>query len=233
MNGDLARLVGERVRFYRTTVHKTKTVVAGLTGNTPDYLYQIERGQKLPTIAVLAQLSEVLGAEPGDLLAPGPAAARHRTTGTAADALTGPQLRRTEPLPLSDVHNEVLKAWQTWQTSPQRYSILTAELPGLIADTETILRGTVQRDRRAAQACAADLYGLLRTVTKRIGRVDLSLVAADRAVRAAEAADDPVRLAGAHWNLTQVLLADGQPDGAEDVAMHAVEDLGTAGGSNR
>ncbi|WIX92572.1 helix-turn-helix transcriptional regulator [Amycolatopsis sp. DG1A-15b] len=45
------------MRFYRTAARRTKTVVAGLAGITPDYLYQIERGQKLPTIPVLAQLA--------------------------------------------------------------------------------------------------------------------------------------------------------------------------------
>jgi hypothetical protein len=48
--------------------------------------------------------------------------------------------------------------------------------------------------RQAAHGCASDLYGLLPTVTKRLGRIDLSLLAADRAIRAAEAADDPLRL---------------------------------------
>ncbi|MDQ2883495.1 MAG: hypothetical protein M3Y48_20630 [Actinomycetota bacterium] len=65
----------------------------------------------------------------------------------------------------------------------------------------------------------------MRTVTKRLGRFDLSLLAADRAVRAAEIADDALRLGVARWNLAQVLLADGQPEGAEMVAMQAAESL--------
>lgn len=119
----------------------------------------------------------------------------------------------------------MVSAWTTWQTSPYRYTILTAELPGLIASTEKLLQAADDRDWQAAQACAADLYGLLRTVTKRVGRSDLSLLVADRAVRAAEAANDPVRLAGAQWNLAQVLLSAEEPEGAEAVAMHAVEAL--------
>jgi hypothetical protein len=65
----------------------------------------------------------------------------------------------------------------------------------------------------------------LRTFTKRIGRTDLSLLAADRAVLAAETADDPVRIAAAKWNLGQILLAQGDADGAEEVTIRAVEDL--------
>jgi len=48
---------------------------------------------------------------------------------------------------------------------------------------------------------------------------------ADRGVLAAEAADDPVRMAAGMWNLGHILLAQGEADGAEDVAMRAIEDL--------
>jgi hypothetical protein len=63
-------------------------------------------------------------------------------------------------------------------------------------------------ERRQVQCCAVDLYGLLRTVAKRVGRLDLSLLVADRAIRAAQAADDPHRLVAARWNLAHVLLAN-------------------------
>ena len=80
-------------------------------------------------------------------------------------------------------------------------------------------------NQRAYLCCAADLYGLLRTVTKRIGRLDLPLLAADRAIRFAEAADDPVRLTTAYWNMAQVLLADGEPQAAEAVTLKSAERL--------
>lgn len=229
MNEQLARLVGERVRFYRTAARQTKTVVAGLTGITPDYLYQIERGQKLPTLAVLAQLAEVLRVDLGDLLNHQPSPERKHSTGTYGDilcrALTDPARQSRDVPSLPDLRRGVLAAWHTWQTSPRRYSTVMNQLPGLIAATDAAVRAAPTGGRRAAHRTAADLYGLLRTVTKRVGRGDLSLLAADRAVRAAEAADDPVRLAGANWNLTQVLLTDGQAEGAEMVALHSVEDL--------
>jgi transcriptional regulator with XRE-family HTH domain len=41
------------VRAHRTAGRRKQTVVAGLTGITADYLYEIERGMKLPTITVL------------------------------------------------------------------------------------------------------------------------------------------------------------------------------------
>jgi transcriptional regulator with XRE-family HTH domain len=228
MNDRLAHVIGDRVRMYRTAARRTKTVVAGLTGITPDYLYQIERGLKVPTVAVLAQLAMVLGVSVGDLLDQQPARAvkpAKAATGEAIyHALTGPVPTIGETRPLAELHSRVRGAWETWQTSPFRYRQLSHQLPTLIIDTERAVR-VGQDSHEAVQSCAADLYGLLRTVAKRIGRVDLSLLAADRAVRAAEAADDPVRLAGAHWNLAQVLLSDGEAERAEAVAMHAAERL--------
>lgn len=229
MGDHLARVVGERIRLYRTATRRTKAVVAGLAGITPDYLYQIERGQKVPTLAVLTELATVLHVNLGDLLGVVPTPPRQRTDGAAADALyralVNPVTRLPGPPEGDAVRRAVLDAWRTWQTSPRRYTLLTAELPALIGETEAALRDADAAGSRAAHSSAADLYCLLRTVTKRIGRGDLSLLVADRAVRAAEEADDPVRLAGARWNLTQVLLADGQTEGAEAVAMHAVDDL--------
>ncbi|MGH4022593.1 MAG: helix-turn-helix domain-containing protein [Pseudonocardiaceae bacterium] len=126
----------------------------------------------------------------------------------------------------SDFKTRIAAAWHIWQTSPQRYSKLSAVVPPLIVDVERAVRaavaGNVSRERRDIYGCAADLYFLLRNFTKRIGRVALSLLAADRAFRAAEVADDPLRLAAAEWNMAHVLLADGQPEGAEAVAMDAV-----------
>ncbi|MGV9368029.1 helix-turn-helix domain-containing protein [Amycolatopsis sp. NPDC003731] len=230
MNDQLARMVGDRVRFYRTAAHQTKTVVAGLTGITPDYLYQIERGQKPPTIPVLAQLAQVLRVEPGDLLSNHPATPTRHASSVTADAIYRAMTTRVaaNPAPVNELGRQVCEAWTAWQTSGHRYSELTTDLPDLIAATEATIRGTSGRHQRQAQAVAADLYGLLRTVTKRVGRVDLSLLAADRAQRAAEQADDPVRLAGARWNLIQVMLADGQAEAAEDEAMKALADLRAA-----
>lgn len=105
---------------------------------------------------------------------------------------------------------------------------VTDRLPPLVERIESALRASAaddEKDRRALHGCAADLYGLLRTVTKRTGRNDVSLLVADRAVRAAETADQPLRIAAARWNLTQVLLADEQTEAAESVAIHAADDL--------
>ena len=223
--------IGERLRFYRQAKGKTQAVVAGLAGVTEDYLSQIERGLKTPTISLLHRFSKILGVRVSELLGES-ATENDETVLPVGNAVQQAMMSYPMALDLPDLpslRERVDSAWEIWQGSPRRYTEESRVLPALIVDVQTAQRAFTspaqQQERREAHRIGADLYFLLRTFTKRIGRVDLSLLAADRAVLAAEAADDPVRVAAAKWNLGHVLLAQGQPDGAEDMAIKAIEDL--------
>ncbi len=84
MDERLALVIGARVRAARAANHQTRVVVAGLSGITTDYLYQIERGKKLPTIPVLAQLAGVLNVPLSRLLGEPEAPASGRSSVTDA-----------------------------------------------------------------------------------------------------------------------------------------------------
>ncbi|HEX9362333.1 MAG TPA: helix-turn-helix transcriptional regulator [Candidatus Dormibacteraeota bacterium] len=226
--------IGERVRFFREAQHKKQTVVAGLAGITVDYLSQIERGLKTPTIPVLHAIARILSVPTSELLGEPPSESEghgHSSTTAIHGALLGYQLREegAELPSLGELRRRVDAAWKVWQSSPTRYTEAGELLPALVLDTEQAIRahnGTGQaEDRREAFRVAADLYFLLRTFCKRIGRIDLSLLAADRAMRAAESADDPLRIAAAKWNLGHVLLAEGEAQAAEEVAVKAADAL--------
>ena len=60
--------IGERLRFYRQAKGKTQAVVAGLPGVTEDYLSQIERGLKTPTLPLVHRFSKILGVRVSELL---------------------------------------------------------------------------------------------------------------------------------------------------------------------
>lgn len=227
--------VGERLRFYRTGQKKTQAVVAGLAGVSEDYLSQIERGLKSPTITLLHRFSRILGVPVAALLGE-PAIKQggdvHPVASEINRALIMPPATRAEVTEddLRELEGRVEAAWQTWQNSSHRFTEGAEIMPPLVEDVEAAVRVLERGEtdkRRRANGLAADLYFLLRTFTKRIGRVDLSLLVADRGIRAAEAADDPVRIAGARWNLAHVLLAQDDADGAEDVVMRAAEDVRT------
>ncbi|WP_169514563.1 helix-turn-helix domain-containing protein [Actinokineospora enzanensis] len=144
MDDGLAHEVGNRVRQIRLANRQTREVVAGLSGITADYLYQIERGRKLPTLPVLLGLARSLRRAASDLLP----SATVRPRGFVARpvsteihrALTVPISGSDEPVSGLEIGRRIREAWRTWQGSPSRYTDLTGTLPGLIADTERFLR---------------------------------------------------------------------------------------------
>jgi len=229
--------IGERIRFYRQAKGKTQAVVSGLAGVTEDYLSQIERGLKTPTIALLHRIAKVLGVRISDLL--GESGAVHSDTAVPAGKAVqhalmtyGEADAAAGPADLGELRARVNSAWAVWQERPRRFSEESPILPALIADVQAAQRAAASssaESQRQAHQIAADLYFLLRTFTKRIGRTDLSLLVADRAVIAAQAAEDPVRIAAAKWNLGHILLAQGDAESAEEVAIHAIEDLERTG----
>ncbi|MEV0702681.1 helix-turn-helix transcriptional regulator [Saccharopolyspora sp. NPDC050389] len=230
MVDQLARDVGERVRFHRLAAKKTQSVVAGLAGITADYLYQIERGKKIPTLPVLLALGRALDLPPAALIDDSSheiAPPHQRAAGEDLHrAMTLPVSADEEPMPLADLRAQINEAWLVWQSSPTRYSQVSGLLSQLIVEVERALRADASADAGIeAYRAAADLYGLTRTVAKRTGRVDLAFLAADRAQRAAEASGDSLRVGAARWNLAHVALAERHHDVAEDIAMSAAHDL--------
>lgn len=224
---DLAKRLGERIRFARQANQQTQAVVAGLSGITTDYLYQIERGKKLPTLPVFLAVATAVKRHAGDLL--DEQEARPSLTIRPVDAARAIHQALTLPLPTDrqpsalPLRERVHSAWRSWQCSPQRYSDASGALPQLITDTRLLLRDGDEHGM--SQLHAVELYALVRTVSKRLGRLDSALLAADRATQAADMLGQPLPCAAAAWNLAHVLLADAEAEGAEDVALHALDDL--------
>ncbi|KUF20044.1 helix-turn-helix domain-containing protein [Streptomyces silvensis] len=226
--------VGGRIRHYRGG--RRQDAVAGLVGISPDYLSQIERGLKVPSLPILYALAQELGVPVAALLSDQPPP-EEKVVGSPEAAVGrallghGPAYS-TAPVTAGVLRRRVEAAWHSWQTSGDRFSTAAATLPELVSDVEHALRaartGSDAGDRRAVLRAAADLYCLLRSYLRRTGRVDLAALAADRAMRAAEDADDPLRMATAQWNLGHVLLAANQPAEAEELALRAAERVASA-----
>ncbi|MEU6351097.1 helix-turn-helix transcriptional regulator [Streptomyces sp. NPDC047072] len=228
--------LGERIKYYRRKSGRTQVAVAGLCGISERYLQQIEAGQKVPSAEVLARLADELGVPLAALLSEDNVE-ESTVPLTAAPAIARALMgydrpRRSAPASSSELRERVEQAWRTWQSSKDRFTTAALVLPDLISDVEHAVRvhraGTDAEVRREVLRAAADLYGLLRSYCRRAGRLDLSLMVADRAIRAAEEADDPVRIAAAQWNLGHVLLSHNEPtavEEAKEIALRAGEQL--------
>lgn len=227
--------VGQRIREHRERQGKSQAVVAGLCRITEDYLSRIERGKKTPTLPVLLSIARELRI-PVAVLLDEPSDPRPRTEKACADRrVANALLGHVEdpgrpPCSPAELRAAVDSAWRTWETHPERFSAAADALPALIHDVNAALRrhrsDADTHARREIQRCAADMYFMLRSYCRRTGRADLSMMVADRGLRAAEEADDPIRIAAARWNLGHILLGTGDPDAAADVAVRAVERLG-------
>jgi transcriptional regulator with XRE-family HTH domain len=229
--------VGQKVKYYRRrNGNRTQAAIAGLCGITERYLQQIEAGQKVPSADVLARLAAELGVPLSALLAEDPveepSVPLTAAPGVARALMGYDRPRSAAPANPADLRERVEQAWRSWQSSKDRFTAAALVLPDLIGDVEHAVR--VYRSandceaRREVLRVAADLYGLLRSYCRRAGRLDLSLMVADRAIRAAEDADDPVRIAAAQWNLGHVLLSHSEPgavEEAKEVALRAVDQL--------
>ncbi|MGW7361992.1 helix-turn-helix domain-containing protein [Streptomyces sp. NPDC054841] len=163
--------IGDRIRHHRQAGQRRQDVIAGLVGITPDYLSQIERGLKIPTLPVLHAIARELGVPTAALLAESadPTPAPSDTTAPAiTQALMGYGPPRSAAVdPPHVLRERVESAWHVWQTSPNRFTQASDVLPDLIADTEHALRahrtGNDAAARRETLRVAADLYFLLRS----------------------------------------------------------------------
>lgn len=58
---DLNNLIGDRIRFYRVKNGWSQATLAENVGSNANYIGQLERGEKSPTIATLEKITTALG----------------------------------------------------------------------------------------------------------------------------------------------------------------------------
>jgi hypothetical protein len=127
--------------------------------------------------------------------------------------LFGPEAETQLPAPAS-VAVQVEQAWNDDQGG---------RLGGVIAALPALLQAAQELEDRAARcgddrsdcwAVSARTHHLAATTLAKIGESDISWLAAERAMRAADESDDPLVLASAAQSGTHALLANGRYDDA-------------------
>jgi transcriptional regulator with XRE-family HTH domain len=224
--------VGERIAFYRRRRGLTQSTLASLMGRSEDWLSKIERGEReLRKIELAVEMARHLRVTLGDLLGqPVLVEDPHDPAGedipAIRDALMSPRrLSRMlygerAGLPPAAPHTAALteKVWSDFQKG--LIGAVVQALPGLIHTAQALEE---RDDVRERWAISARVHHLAASTLSKVGEGDLAWLAAERAMYAADQADDPLVLASAARAGTHALLAAGRYDDALDLGSTAAE----------
>ncbi|EHR63026.1 helix-turn-helix domain-containing protein [Saccharomonospora cyanea] len=219
--------IGERVAFYRRRRGLSQAVLAGLMGKSEDWVSKIERGERqVNRIDVVVELARQLRVTLNDLLGE-PVLFEDEDDNddvpAVRDALMSPQrLSRTlfggglqpEYVDTEPVARVTEEAWNQYQQG--KVGQVISLLPGLLKSAQQLERGAAGRPAyaRRAFAVSARIHHLAATTLSKVGEADLSWIAAERAMQAADQSEDALVLASAARAGTHALLAVGRFDEA-------------------
>ncbi|WP_251020202.1 hypothetical protein [Streptomyces sp. ISL-98] len=122
---------------------------------------------------------------------------------------------------IASLQGRVDQTWKPWHTSKHNRTEVGALLPDLIRDAEAAARTLEGDERRAALVTLADVYRLTGQATAYVAPAELAWVVADRALAAAQQADQPAAIAAAAWNMGNILRETDYPEEALSVVMDA------------
>jgi transcriptional regulator with XRE-family HTH domain len=229
--------MGERIRALRESRGMSRPVLAQQCGRGVDWLKKIELGQReLTSHALLLRLAAALQVSDlsmitggaSEVAAPVPLGRlNHPSLPAIWEAVMGRPLSvgvapSVRPNP-ARLQGRVDEAWRLWHASAHNRTEVGALLPGLIRDAEAAVRALDGKLRRAALVALSDVYRLTGQATAYIAPAELAWVVADRAMMAAQDADDPAAIAAAAWNLGNILRETSYPDDALRVVTEAAD----------
>ncbi|WP_327725713.1 helix-turn-helix transcriptional regulator [Streptomyces europaeiscabiei] len=232
-SGELS--VGERIRVLRESRGLTRVALAQMCGRGSDWLKKIESGErelKSHTLLVrlgaalqLTDLSAITG-RTGEPAQPVPLGRmQHPCLPEIWAAVMNRPLTLT-PRPGTLANADILQgrinqAWRQWHNSGFNRSEVGAQLPDLIRDGEAVVRALDGAQRRTALVALSDIYRLTGQATAYVAPAELAWVVADRALTAAQDADNPAAIAAAAWNMGNILRETSYPEEALRVISDA------------
>ncbi|MFF5258807.1 helix-turn-helix domain-containing protein [Actinomadura viridis] len=202
-----------RLSHFRTRSGKSRAVVGGLVGRSAEWVKGLETGRlALPRLPMLIRLADVLGVDDladlvGDQRLSRASYTKHQhgDLDTIRAALAAYRIADdAQPITADALAARVARAWELWHTTTRERSSVAAVLPGLLADGRAALRTLEGKERRTAARQVAQIYHLAQLYTTFQPAPELVYMTSDRAMHAAQDADDPVAMAGAAWYLNHV-----------------------------
>jgi transcriptional regulator with XRE-family HTH domain len=219
------RTTGERIRYFRDRAGMSRPVLGGLLGKSAEWVKAVETGRlQPPRLDMLLRIAELLGVRDlseltGDhrLSVAHFGKARHEALDAVTRALSdyaiNPQ-EDCEPATAGALSSRVAHAWELWHGSKRQRTAVSVVLPGLLHDGRDAARRLDGADRRRALVALAESYHLSQLFLSFQPCPDLVMLCGDRAMTAAQDADDPQAIAGAAWYLNHVFRDAGEQSAA-------------------
>ncbi|WP_236700566.1 helix-turn-helix domain-containing protein [Allosalinactinospora lopnorensis] len=211
---------GQRVRRLRERNGQTRATVGNLVGRSAEWVKAIEAGRlKMPRLPLLLQLASVLGVNDlgeltgeSGLSVPTRISPPHAAVFTVAESLTAYPLDQasTSEGGTDDLCERVRQAWRLWHHSPNQRTRIATVLPALLSDLRRASRVRDHADQRHVLSALAQTYHLTQLYLSFQPVPGLVMLAGDRAMQAAQDADDPHAIAVAAWYMSHVLRDSGQ-----------------------
>ncbi|MEU3510821.1 helix-turn-helix transcriptional regulator [Streptomyces longwoodensis] len=227
--------MGERIRALRESRGMSRPVLAQQCGRGVEWLKKVELGERqidsytlLLRLAAALQVPDlsVITGGASDVTAPVPLGRLNHPSLPAIWAavmtrpLAGPAAGPVPP-DAGRLQGRVDEAWLLWHASAHNRTEVGALLPGLIRDAEAAVRALDGQDHRRALVALSDVYRLTGQATAYVAPAELAWVVADRALTAAQDADDPAAIAAAAWNMGNILRETSYPEDALRVVTEA------------
>lgn len=226
---------GQRIRLLRESRGMSREMLASMCGRGVDWLKKIESGERqLRSNALILSLAGALQLSDASVIT-GTAdvtqtvqVGRLHHPGMPAiwDAVMNRPLivaRPARPVDVAALQGRIDQTWVLWHSSGQNRTEVMKLLPRLIRDAETAVRSLTGDERRAALVAQSDVYRLTGQATAYVAPGELAWVVADRALAAAQDADQPAAIAAAAWNLGNILRETSYPEEALRVVTEAAD----------
>jgi len=218
--------VGRRVAELRRRAGLTQEGLALRLHRSVSWVRKVEQGDRqLDNIRTMREVAAALGVELADLredLDPGRPG--HSALPALRRALTATR-PRVQPSSPQQLRAGVVAVGDAWQALPRCYSEVAPLVPPLIEEARSAVDEATGYTRRDALLTLAMAAQLAQEVAARLGEPDLSWIAAQLALSAAQEAEDPTAAAVGAWRVAHAVMRAGDMEEAGDLAAAAATEL--------
>ncbi|GHD90109.1 helix-turn-helix domain-containing protein [Streptomyces naganishii] len=235
MSTEYQKALGRKIAFNRKRRGLSQKEFAGLLGRSEAWVSQVERGvRRIDRMTVLEKVADVLEVPIAELAAEAPlvasvaegeppGASRLRLVLSAAHSLKAVLGRKDVSPDVPALRAEVDRAWSL--THEGNYADLAELLEGLVPRLEAATRSVSESERPELFRLLAVMYHTCSGALANMGEPEAAWIAVDRAVVAAERANDPLLMAAGEFRLSLVFLGARQFDQAAQVSGSAADAL--------